>query len=734
MPRPPRLPIDRKLMGLLTLTSGVVLILATAAFVSWDAWSTRERLREELARVTGLAAGPAAAAAEAGDREAAEALLGALATQPRLAAAAIYGADGAALASFDRDGAPAPAQAPEPAPASGSGGRLVLTRDAGVGRLHLELDAGEVGERLRSQLAVAAVVLPVLAGVSLLLSALLHRVVSRPVFELVWSTHAVAESGDYSRRVPRTSDDELGLLADAINELLAQIQVRDAELREARDRAEEANRAKSAFLANMSHELRTPLNAIIGYSEMMREEAQDGGYEQFLPDLAKVHGAGRHLLSLINDILDLSKIEAGKMDLFVEEFAVSPMIEEVVATVAPLMEANRNRLEVRCPDDAGTLRADLTRVRQVLFNLLSNASKFTEDGRVRLQVGRETGLEGERVVFEVSDTGIGMTDEQMDKLFRPFTQADASTTRRYGGTGLGLVISRRFCQMMGGDVEVESTPGEGSRFTVRLPARSSDRELYPDETPTVVPVGSATGPTVLVVDDDPTARELLHRTLSREGFRVRVASNGPDALRLARDQPPDAITLDLMMPGMDGWAVMQSLKADPATAQIPVILVTMTDEKRMGFALGASDFLTKPIDPERLVASLTRFAAPDCPVLVVEDDDATREMMRRTLRRAGWAVSEAANGREGLERLQSVTPRVVILDLMMPEMDGFEFLERMRRDPERRHTPVLVVTAKDLSEAERERLKGNVVQVVRKGDYSPERLAQEVRRLVLSQV
>jgi PAS domain S-box-containing protein len=386
------------------------------------------------------------------------------------------------------------------------------------------------------------------------------------------------------------------------------------ELVAAVDASEDASRAKSAFLANMSHELRTPLNAVIGYSEMLTEEARDRGLEVLLPDLGKIHSSGKHLLRLINDILDLSKIDAGKMELFAEVFDVPALVREVSGTIRPLAERRGNAMELRCGDDVRRMRADLTRVRQVLLNLMSNAAKFTENGRVALEVDRVVVNGQPWMQFGVKDTGIGLRPEQLGKLFKAFSQADASTTRKYGGTGLGLAISRQLCQMMGGEVTVESTLGQGSVFTMLLPCNLEPQEMAADvdEQGALFETGPAPSepPKVLVIDDDRIFRELLLRFLEREGFRVIVAADGAEGLRLAREHRPNLITLDLVMPSLDGWGVLKGLKADRDLADIPVMMITIADNPGLGHSLGAVEYLTKPIDWRRLATALAKYRGP----------------------------------------------------------------------------------------------------------------------------
>jgi len=498
---------------------------------------------------------------------------------------------------------------------------------------------------------------------------------------------------------------------------------------------EAASRHKSQFLANMSHELRTPLNAIIGVSEMLAEDAREAGDAQLAEPPERILRAGRHLLALINDILDLSKIEAGKMELNLETFAVEPLVEEIAATVRPLAGKNGNRIDVACAGGVGTMRADPTRVRQTLLNLAGNAAKFTANGRVEILVAREEEDGRDWIVMQVGDTGIGMAPEQTARLFEEFIQADASTTRKYGGTGLGLAISRRFCRMMGGDITVESEPGRGSVFTIRLPAAVGEAEAgaaparpAPRRAPAPAQTGSAGAglPRVLVVDDDPTVRELMQRFLEREGFGVLTAASGLEGLARAREAHPDAITLDVVMPDVDGWTVLAALKGDPSLAGIPVILATIVDEKQRGLALGAIDYLVKPIDRERLAAILHERLGRAGRVLVVEDDDATRASVRSALERAGWHVSEAANGRAALAELAAARPDVLVLDLIMPEMDGFELLAEMRSRVEYRHIPAVVITAMSLTEEDHRRLNGEVERVVQKRGQPRDELLQEI--------
>ena len=516
---------------------------------------------------------------------------------------------------------------------------------------------------------------------------------------------------------------------------VTELKKREAELAAARDEAMQATQAKSQFLASMSHELRTPLNAIIGYSEMLHEEAGDLGQTAFLPDLEKIQDAGKHLLNLINDILDLYKIEAGKMDVLLEEFDVAALILEVASVIQPLMAKNANTLVVDCAPDLGTMRSDQTKLRQNLFNLLSNAAKFTDRGQIVLTARRILQGDDDWLEFKVSDTGIGMTADLIGRLFQAFAQAEASTSRNYGGTGLGLAITKHFCRMLGGDVAVESTPGQGSTFTILLPATARNAKAEITKHSTRSATEHARG-TVLIVDDEKATHDLLQRELSDAGYDVVHAAGGREGLKLAKQARPDVITLDIIMPDLDGWSVLKTLKADPELCDIPVILVTIMRDRDLGFALGAADYITKPIDREVLLRVLGRHARADgrAQVLVVDDDPETRDMLRRTLQKAGWTVAEAANGCEAIETLERSNPALILLDLMMPEMDGFEVLERLQGDESWREVPVIIVTAKDLSRDEIVRLNGRVAKILQKGAYQRRDLVRDIHAMIARQV
>ena len=600
--------------------------------------------------------------------------------------------------------------------------------------------ANEAQQRSTRAITTSRIWLTLIAIATLVIAGLIvwlfvHRYVVSRLDELADSMLSIAR-GNLTTPIPAAGPDELGEMSRALSvfrDNARGIQIAKDQAIEARAEAEAASRAKSSFLANMSHELRTPLNAIIGYSEILAEDATDRGDESAVQDLQKIQSAGKHLLGLINSILDLSKIEAGRMDVYLEPVNLTKLIDEVRGLVQPLIEKNGNRLTIDCPPDAGSMRTDLTKVKQSLVNLLSNAAKFTQNGEIGLAVTRQAAPSGDtHVLFKVSDNGIGMTEEQMGRLFEAFAQADASTTRHFGGTGLGLAITRRFATLLGGTITVTSKPGAGSTFTLDLLDQSFNVAAQNGgsiEAADTGPEGAAL--TVLVVDDDPAVHDVLTATLARKGYRVLHARDGAQALDILRKTPADVVTLDVMMPNVDGWTVLGTMKSDPTLAHIPVIMLTIIDDRNLGYSLGASEFMTKPVDRDRLLALVRRFTSrnENAVVLVVDDDAEVRNVVSATLNKVGLKTAEAINGRAAFEWLAThPAPDLVLLDLMMPEMDGFQFLDRLREQPERFAVPVVVLTAKDLTAEERAFLAERTVLVLSKSRAADRHARHSARR------
>ena len=536
----------------------------------------------------------------------------------------------------------------------------------------------------------------------------------------------IASVCDALRRAIIESESRLSDLVESRAFLEAAKQEAD----EARSAAEGANRAKSAFLANMSHELRTPLSAVIGYSEMLEEEAEDAGEAAMLADLGKIKSNAKHLLSLINAVLDLSKVEANKMGTYVETIDAAGFLRDVAGTVDTLVRKKANRLEFDLGERLGSIDTDATKLRQCLFNLIGNAAKFTENGCITLGARREVSPNGDWMSLTVTDNGIGMTPEQLSRLFQRFVQADDTTTRKYGGTGLGLALSKAFAKLLGGDIAVRSTAGEGTCFTVRIPSRMPEAQSV--DANALGTAGDNASPDerdlVVVIDDEAAQRDLTSRFLRRQGFAVQTASDGLAGLALVQSLKPRVVLLDVMMPGMDGWTVLRTLKDDPETASIPVIMVSFVIDPALSSTLGAAGAVPKPVNWARLKAVMDRFLGSAGEVLIVDDDTDVRARLRAVLERENWRVTEADDGAAAIERLKQARPTLILLDLTMPVMDGFAFLRRLRDMPGCAEIPVVVLSARDVSAFERQEL-AEADRILRKDQTSMRELTSEIRLL-----
>jgi len=765
------LSVKRKLTAITMVAAGAALFLAGAAMVTYELVTFREEKVTRLSTQAEIVGSNAASALVFADPESAAATLAALRAEPRVVSARIHTPDGALFARYDRGESGARSQPPAP-PASaghefGDEGLLVyrpiVVEGMRVGTVVILADLAEMTAMLRRYGLILLVVLLVSLAVAHLTASRLHRTITAPVLGLVETAKAVSSRRDYSVRAVAGGEDELGLLVRSFNDMLGQIQERDVALQRARDelegqvadrtrslqgeiaerkvleeelraknreleeqsrRVQEATRLKSEFLANMSHELRTPLNAIIGFAELMHDGKVGPVSTLHKECLDDILTSSRHLLQLINDVLDLSKVEAGKMEFRPEPVDTERLVGEVRDILRGLAAQKRIRLAVEVEPALGEIVIDAGKLKQILYNFLSNALKFTrEGGNVTLRA-RGEGADHFRV--EVEDDGIGIRPEDVGRLFAEFQQLDASAAKEYAGTGLGLALTKRIVEAQGGRVGVSSVHGRGSIFHAVLP-RVSRAGVEPPPAPRQAPRVGA--PSLLVIEDDTRERAWLVETLTAAGYAVEVAATGAEAIERCGQSAYDGITLDLLLPDVGGWDVLRAIRGGGPNQATPVVVVTVVAEKGVGAGYAIHDFLAKPVRAEELLASLRRAGlrpAVGRPVLVIDDDPQARRLMETMLTSIGYPAIEAASAEEGLVLAEREAPAAVILDLLMPGMGGFGFLERFRGMPAGLGTPVIVWTVQDLTAADHARLAASAQAVVQKGG-STGRLMEELR-------
>ena len=766
--------VAKKLTWMNMLVSGAALLLACAAFIGYDMVTFRATIVRNLSTQAQIIGSNSASALLFDDPQAAETTLSALRAAPDILSAVIYMPNGQPLATYSRD-----RNNPIPAPPSLMAGQLemyllknneiVLVRSIvfqgkPTGTVYIRSDMEELNHRLLRYVGIAGVVLLVSLLAALLVSSIFRRSVAEPIVHLAQVAGVVSRDKNYSiRATPIPHHGELSILIDAFNDMLAQIDRNEQELRKAHDQLElrvlertaelqaakdvleaysqnllrakeELERAakfKDQFLSTMSHELRTPLNAVLGFSDLLTEERYGPLNERQLRYVKHIHTGGKHLLTLINDILDLSKIEAGRLQLAIDSVALTTSFAEVADTMRPLADKKSHVLLQRALPGL-SVRADATRLKQILMNLIGNAIKFTpESGKIELAAKRA----GNFVRVEVRDSGPGIPPEEQQRIFDAFYRLRRSE-KGTEGTGLGLAITQRLVQLHGGELGVESEVGVGSCFHFTLPVVPT----FVAEGPEASESGSGralAGARILVVEDDSSAAQLLETQLTSAGYAVTVCREPQHALEMAAELQPSAITIDIVMKPINGWELLSNLKSDSRTAVIPVIVVTIVDQPSTGALLGADEYIVKPVDKATLLAAIERClnrlgAMANRSILVIDDDDPTREFIAELLSKSGFVVRTAADGPQARRQVAAALPELVILDLILPGVSGFQLLTDWRRDPRTANLPVFVLTSKDLTPAESEYLRANSEALFQKQESWQEALLSRLESLVLS--
>jgi signal transduction histidine kinase/DNA-binding response OmpR family regulator len=759
--------ISKKLTWMNMLVSGVALLLACSGFCAYDLYSSRAALERNVSIQAQIIGDNTVSALLFNDPHSAEKTLSALAANQHLMYAQIYTRDGQPFAGYWRDRTGETRPLPTiPAGQTQTywyrGGHLGLARaiifqGQPTGTVYIRSDLGAMNDRLKSYAVIIVVVFLASLVVALLISSLSQRVISAPVMQLANTVRIVSHEKDYSIRAATNANrDEVSTLIESVNEMLEQIQQRDVALQRAhgeleqrvRERTiqlavankeldlrnrevERATQMKSKFLASMSHELRTPLNAIVGFSDLLSDETPGELNVKQKRFVNHIKQGSTHLLQLINDILDLSKIEAGQLELHSEEFLVKDALPEVLSTISPLAMAKNIRVEQKM-ESKSLVKADRVRFKQVLYNLLSNAVKFTPKEGL---IGIDCVDDGAFVRVMVTDTGIGIRPEDQGVVFEEFRQVEGTAHSTHQGTGLGLAITKRLVEQQGGTVSLESELGKGSRFSFTLPA-VEPAEVNAIQEPArtaVTTISDRLTPLVLIVDDELSARELLASYLEPE-YRVAVAESGLKALEEAQRLRPNAITLDVMMPGGGGFETLVALRKNPETADIPVIILSIVDQKQVGFALGAADYLIKPVRKPALLDAIRKHVPSpgddDSAILLVDDDANALELLQETLHSAGYETQGVSSGARALEVLANKVVGAILLDLLMPDMDGFQVIRHVRGEPTLKELPILVMTAKTLSPDEIALLNRETQGLLQKDGSWKNQVIAEVGRVI----